>query len=192
MRYFHFISPTTDFHSALQTRQCTKIKADGQQCKMRVQIGLPFCWMHRKFHLHLVVKPSTIHGAGDGVFAIDTKKAAGEVVFKAGVRVCYYDGEIISEDTLVARYGDKTAPYGVQTRRDTFEDGAVRRSIGSLFNHKPTRYTNSKLTTNNQGKALIMTTKNIRNGDEMFINYGRQYKMQEQGVQTGTNTRKQL
>jgi hypothetical protein len=74
MRYFHFIAPEHQFHQQLDTRRCAHIKANGQQCKLKVQIGLPYCWIHRNFEQHLVVRPSTIPNSGLGVFYVDTKK----------------------------------------------------------------------------------------------------------------------
>ena len=166
-------------------------------------MGLPYCWVHRKFEQHLVVRQSSIPNAGLGVFYIDTTKEANEVVFRPTPRgqsnrirprICYYDGEVISEQTLLRRYGENTAPYAVRTRINNprYEDGAVRRSIGSLFNHKNNAGANCALSTNNQGKAIIVADKIIRNGEELFINYGNQYRFNEAGVQTTTNRRKRL
>lgn len=190
MRYFHFVAPDTEFHGELDTRRCTHRKANGEQCKNRVQIGLPTCWLHRKFNQHLVVQPSTIPGAGDGVFAVDTSKGDNEIVFKPHDRVCYYNGEVISEAELNARYGDSTAPYGIKRKHREYEDGAIQRGIGTLFNHKPRSQANCELKTNNQGKVVIMARKNIRNGHEMFVSYGDRYRMAEEGVASSTNRRK--
>ena len=204
MRYFHFIAPDVSFNKELQTRQCAFTKTNGHQCKNKVQMGLPYCWIHRKLEQHLLVQQSTIPNAGLGVFAIDIKKEANAVLFRPTPRgqpnrirprICFYDGEVISEATLLRRYGKNTAPYAVQTRKNNnskFEDGPVRRSIGSLFNHKNSTGANCALSTNNQSKAIIVADKIIRNGDELFINYGNHYRFNEADVNTATNRRKRF
>ena len=143
--------------------------------------------MSQKF---LQIRTSTIEGAGDGLYArkgpIDDRSI---VVFKAGDVVCQYNGEVISQENLEERYGSRnTAPYAVLLNSNRREDGALARGVGTLINHN-VRKQNCRIAINRNNRAQIVATKNIRNGDELFVSYGRSYRFNED-VETSTNGRK--
>ena len=135
------------------------------------------------------MKTSTIPDAGDGLFARRGSVDDRTIVFKSGDVICQYNGEIISQQTLEERYGDNTAPYGVELRAGRKEDGALARGVGTLINHYP-RKKNCRIAVNRANRAQIIAIKNIKNGDELFVSYGRSYRFNEDGVETSTNGRK--
>jgi len=189
VKYFHFHTPNGDDYDApLETHRCRANAKAGNRCKNRVTIGLSTCWQHTLSQKFLQIKTSTIPNAGDGLFArrgkIDDRTI---VVFKSGNVVCQYNGEIISQQTLEDRYGDNTAPYGVELRGRK-EDGALARGVGTLINHNP-RKKNCRIATNRANRAQIIAIKNVKNGDELFVSYGRSYRFNED-VETSTNGRK--
>ena len=74
MRYTYTDTATdqTLFSGDLTCRQCTFVKGDGHRCQRRTCKTLPYCWQHTSSQLGVKVGPSTIPGAGSGLFA--TKK----------------------------------------------------------------------------------------------------------------------
>jgi len=105
------------------------------------------------------------------------------VVFNTGADICNYDGELINQNTLTQRYGQYTAPYGIEIQNSQYEDGALDRGVGSLVNHKPQRETSAefyivKVNRRNHHIKLI-ATRPIRNGEEIYVDYGNDYRMDE-------------
>jgi hypothetical protein len=194
--YFHFhyhdaTNPNKSrvFSHKLDSQRCTFIKANGQQCKRQCVIGLPCCRSHLDLRYHVAVKPSTIPHSGLGLFAHDLYKGDNDIVFKAKEKICPYEGEIIDKRELEKRYGEKTAPYGIQIYNDRYEDAATHRGIGSLVNHKSGIQANCEFMISNKF-IWIRAKKNIRNGDELFVSYGRRYHLHERGVVSSTNHKK--
>jgi SET domain-containing protein len=123
--------------------------------------------------------PSTIPQAGKGLFVLDKKQPIGTVLIKKAQTVCPYGGELIDKDTLEKRYGNKTAPYAVQLSKTSFRDGGCARGVGSLLNHD-SRRANVTFSVNQNSKTVsIKATRNLKNGEELFINYGREYTMRD-------------
>lgn len=170
------------FRGALEQFQCAHVNPiSNMRCKRKGYIGYDRCWQHMRSDYHVRIKKSTIPDAGKGLFAY-CPDAEGEVCFPAGKgnntvgkRIIDYNGEQINKQTLETRYGEGTAPYGIQVNKDLFEDGALRRSIASFANApskgvKP----NAKLYSYDK-KAALGSIRKIKNGDEIFASYGKQY-----------------
>ena len=104
------------------------------------------------------------------------------VVFPNGDIVCPYNGKIIDRNELNRRYKEYTAPYGLQNRIGIFEDTAFRRGIGSIINNHFPSKANCRISIGRNNRASIVATKNIKNGEELYINYGKDYKLVEKGV----------
>lgn len=175
----------TMFDCYLNAYICQAINKNGSRCKRTTTIGAPYCHTHLLYNKHLKVKESTIPNAGKGVFAINPKKQAGELVFKRGDTIAPYMGEYLTNEELENRYDDLTAPYGISVSKTHNRDGACDRGIGSLINHKPQAQANVRFSLNSQNKTIsIKASKNIRNGDELFVNYGQAYNFNENTTYT--------
>jgi len=190
MSYFHFQSDDSNFNAKLQSIQCEAVKKNGQQCKNHTIIGQKYCHSHRRVLLHLQIKKSTIAEAGKGLFAIGKG-----IIFRTGDRICMYNGELINARELIRRYHDDTAPYGIQLHNknghEQYEDAATERGIGSLANHSRNRNKiNARLSISRNNRAQLIATKNIRSGTEIFVNYGPDYRFNED-VCSSTNKSKQ-
>jgi hypothetical protein len=191
-KYFHFHIDTKHmthhFDAQMHTMRCEYVKQNGERCKNNVIIGQPFCWIHERVGNHLKIAKSLIQDAGLGLFAYNGKDDR-EVVFKKGEVICPYYGEIIDERELIRRYADKTAPYAIEIKaHEIYEDGALQRGIGSLVNHWP-RKKNVRFSVSRERRVNIVALRNIRNGEELYVSYGRGYRMGENGVEFSTSNR---
>jgi len=186
MPYFQFkIGEHVQFRTQLQSLQCTDVTKKGTQCKRKCVIGSPWCSTHLSYKHHLKIKTSLIPNAGKGLFACDPLSSdANEVLFKKGATICKYFGEVIDRDTLIERYSDKTGPFVIGISNNRFEDGAKTRGVGSLANTNP-HHQNASISVYN-GRASLKATKNIKNGDEVYLSYGREYKLNQPGVEATT------
>ena len=105
--------------------------------------------------------------------------AENAIVFKVGSKIIEYDGELVDSETLQERYGDETAPYGIHINRDRFEDGALHRGVGTLVNQSPrAAMTNARFGVS-RNRIVLFATKNIRNGQEIYVRYGNEYRFDE-------------
>lgn len=195
---FVYTAPDRQFSCPLQCQQCEAQSATtGQRCRKRACIGVPLCWQHLLSERHLRIRASGLGAAaGDGLWAQRSRvaPAAGapgrEVLFREGDLITYYDGEVVTPEILQARYGDLTAPYGIATRGAHREDGACRRGPGSVANHRGQRPNARFSYAAGQGdRATLRATRVIRDGDEIFVSYGRQYALHEEGVSHATRRR---
>lgn len=169
------------FSCKLSCVRCEGETARGTRCKRQVCIGTPYCNAHLKKKMHLTIADSEIAGAGKGLFAYDPDDPDGnDIVFRPGDVIVQYDGEMITNDELERRYGDYTAPYGIQEKYGVLytEDGACRRGAGTLANHKT--QANAKLSFGTSRRRFqLIAKKQIRNGREIYVSYGRQYRFNE-------------
>ena len=187
--YFHHHSNNENFNGKLKSIQCEAVKSNGQQCKNHTVIGQKFCHSHRQNTLHLQIKDSNIQGANKGLFAIGKG-----IVFRTGARICMYNGQLIDVQELIRRYGYNTAPYAIQLHNEDgeqqFEDASIERGIGSLANHSCVKSKiNARLSISRGNRAQLIATKNIRGGQEILVDYGDDYKFDED-VCSSTNHRK--
>jgi hypothetical protein len=181
MKFKYYIDDELEFEGKMLSLQCKAIKPNGERCKCKVVIGLPYCWHHRN-KLHVKIADSQIEDAGKGLFAFDKTKGSNDIIFRKGIKIVPYDGEIINKDTLDKRYLDHNGPYVSETtKQNVFIDDALERYIGSLVNHS--RNNNAKLFTS-RGKVSIICIKNIRNNQEITVNYGRNYKFDDNSRHT--------
>lgn len=101
--------------------------------------------------------------------------------------ICAYQGEIITHEQLIERYSNKTPTFVVGISKDHFEDGARIRGIGSLANTKHGH--NNATISIYRGRASLKATRNIRNGEEIFLSYGPAYKLNQSDVESTTTTK---
>ncbi|AAR26960.1 FirrV-1-G2 [Feldmannia irregularis virus a] len=165
----------------LLCQRCAYVRPNGEQCKKRVCVGHPFCWIHVRAAFGVTVKTSTIPNAGKGLFATRD--------FKKNTWICPYFGEIIDANCFVQRYpGKATAPYAemlpLNTTPRKYVDSACTRSVGSLANGKfkgdgsvsSLRHHNCFTRYRPVGDGFkgvwLKSTKTIKAGDEIFNWYG--------------------
>lgn len=182
--YFTFkINNQVRYTTQVQSIQCEDHTKTGARCKRRCIIGSPYCCTHLAYNHHLKIKPSLIPNAGKGLFAVDPLTNQNDILFRNKDTICEYRGEVINLATLNERYapGKKnTAPYAVQLSANAYEDAAKIRGVGSLANKSPNN-SNATLSVY-RGRASLKATKNIRNGDEIYLSYGSDYRMDQPGV----------
>jgi hypothetical protein len=183
-KFDFYVNNESVFSCNLESEQCSFIKENGQRCRNHRTIGSDVCWVHLKYKYHLTIMKSSLPNAGKGLFAIDTKKGPYDIIFKKGDKIIQYNGELISNQDLNDRYLEYTAPYAVKINKDLLCDGACNRGVGSLANTFP-NHNNATLTVFRK-KAFIKATKNIKNKQEIFLAYGRSYKLNERGVKHDT------
>ena len=199
-RFKFFIDDELHFACNLTSHQCSAIKPNQQQCSKRTVIGTDMCWTHLLYRKNLRIKSSNVAGGGKGLFALDPKREDDDILFRAGDRIIFYGGDIISNPELDRRYGEYTAPYGVQIQgvdgngRQLYRDTACDRGIGSLANHGNSRRENARFSFGNNGVLNLKANKIIRNGKEIFVNYNRgatrgdptRYILNEAGIEYKT------
>jgi hypothetical protein len=167
------------FSCSLQSERCHSQTKLGARCSRKSVIGTPYCWSHLLSNHHLRLLPSTVPNAGKGVFVLNKQKPLGDIIIRNDDVVCPYGGELIDEATLNHRYGDKTAPYAIWLSQSRYRDAACARGIGSMINHD-SRRANVVFAVNHRAKTVsIKAKRNLRNGEELFVSYGRNYRFNE-------------
>lgn len=176
------IGPNVHWESQLESIQCEDKVASGARCKRKCVIGSPYCYTHLRAKHSLRIKASTIPNAGKGLFADAPGEDENAIVFARGEKIIGYFGEKINLQELNDRYGKYTAPYGFQVVKDRlYEDAALKRGVGSLANSKPTLKENNATIIIDQRRKVVSlrATKNIRNGQEIFCDYGDEYQFDD-------------
>jgi hypothetical protein len=171
-----YIDGNTHWRGILSAERCRANTKTHVRCYRQTLFGLGWCYQHLMKLEHLRVKESSINNSGKGVFACDPSKPEGEPVFRGNQLICTYNGEIIDHDELEERYDVKTGPYVVELDRNEYEDGALQRGLGSCINHVTDNRVNAQLVLRRNNRVSIIATRIIRNGDEIFVNYGRAYR----------------
>jgi hypothetical protein len=172
----------THFTCLLHCEQCQGRRANGTRCTRRVCMGLQHCWQHAIGELKLRIKPSTMQGAGKGLFVQSREHEHHEWVFRPGDKIVKYYGDVITEEQADHRYGEGTAPYGWEVGQGRVVDAACRRGIAAFANHKPQSRANAKLAKN----GYLVATKHIKNGSEIFVSYGRDFVVRDPDYEYST------
>lgn len=162
---------SANFSCKLETRQCEAETKKGEQCKRRTRKQLPYCYEHTRLLLHVEIRPSTIEGAGLGLFALED--------FERGSKIVPYVGEIITEAEFDRRYGEHNATYALQIKKDVVIDSACSRGIGAFINMGVTKKDNNavfRLSGNKKRfEVFVHAKKKIHAGQEIFVDYGSDY-----------------
>ena len=105
---FHYSHGLSSFHCPLVEVPCEAKVPGGSPGPLVTRFHAPLCLTHTEALLGLTIKPSSIPGAGFGLFAVRD--------FEPNSRLAPYLGEVLSKAQLDARYGDShfTAPYALQ------------------------------------------------------------------------------
>jgi hypothetical protein len=169
----------------VESIRCKDKLRNGFQCKHNTVMGSGYCYAHLLYRHHLRIKQSELEDAGLGLFAINPMTRDEDViVFNKGQTIIEYMGEIVDRDELLERYDEHTAPYTVGISKDRYEDAAKVRGVGALANTYPKH--NNAAQAIYRGKARLKATRNIYNGEEIYLSYGRQYKLHEDDVEHET------
>lgn len=179
--YFSYYDPQFNrtFYSRMMSGRCRANTKRGPQCKKRCCIGIEYCRSHLPIVKHLQIQKSTIPNAGLGLFAHRENAVPNAIVFKKNQTIIPYEGEIIDAEELIDRYGQYTAPYGLQIYNDEYVDGALRRGVGNIANQRP-NHNNCRLVMDHRNhRAVLKATKNIRQDQEIFCDYGDDYHLPE-------------
>lgn len=155
-------------------RRCSAIKPDGTQCRLTTCVRFPYCWIHLKSINGLVVKTSTVPGAGKGLFTTVARQR-GDVILR-------YTGERLTQAQLDSRYGDRLALYAVIV--DHTDRGSQRRyidatdpqhsSVARYINDCKRRRCNTDFHTDGENVDVV-ANRRIAAGDEVFVSYGSEY-----------------
>jgi hypothetical protein len=155
--------------------QCAAETAVGKRCKNRTCIYTEFCATHTKKLMDLELKPSSIAGAGRGLYTM--------VDIPKDTRISQYTGEMKTDK----EYAKKESGYGVYLPGGKVLDAhSTQHGIARYANDCRTanknkgecKGANARLTSNTRdGKTTVWlkSTKKIMAGHEIFISYGRGY-----------------
>ena len=168
-------------------------------------MGIEYCSAHMAQEMKLKIKTSTIPDAGLGVFAFLTKenkeqnRVANEIynsqrnvrplprnainiVFRKNDVIGNFEGERIDGEELEKRYDtdeqNYTAPYAIKLRGDSYIDPALKRGVLGMINTKLNDNDNnvrSKIVRNNRNIIQVIATKDIFDGEELFMYYNDDY-----------------
>ena len=167
------------FECPVHCQQCDALTRRGARCRQRVCFGAPMCWQHLMSERKLRIKKSNVQGAGKGLFAMQRGVGPQAIVFRRGDVVTKYEGEVMTDAGLTARYGNYTAPYGISVSNDVYENGACRRGAGAMINHATGNRVNVEFVENGDNRSEIRALKAIRNGQELLVDYGANYQFDE-------------
>ena len=154
--------------------RCSATTARGTRCKLKT-LKTDKCWVHLKKENNLRIKKSQIRGAGYGLYA--TKN------FRKKEKVAEYKG--------IETERKPTSRYGLQLRRNPplYMDALNAHSCSGRYCNTcrkrnkdagECRGNNTKFSIshrNNRWNVNLKATKRIREGDEIYVPYGRNFRL---------------
>lgn len=157
-------------------------------CKRNTQI-FPYCWQHAEQILNVRVQKS--HWLPDGHHGLYASRPGARgckiKVFSKNDVIVEYLGEHINHDELSKRYdsveivnGRKNivegfAEYTLQYAKDAFVDAQRLRGYAAYINDPSGHIPLDKKPNAKFDGLNVVATKNIYNGDEILVSYGKQY-----------------
>jgi hypothetical protein len=151
--------------------RCTGITKTGQVCKLRTCIRLPYCFIHARKILYLEVKSSTIPNGGCGLFTTKDRSK--------NDKIAEYIGESLSVSEYKTRYPHENGKYVLQIKKGLYSNAKCIRGIAAMANTKKNKSDcNAFFSVSfKTGTASLKLSKNIKQGDEIFVYYGKEYKL---------------
>lgn len=195
-RHGFFSNDGGGFACKLKSARCCAKKKNGQPCSRSVVHGLLCCFQHNIaiFKLRTDVSGIVLPGGKRmyGLFVHDPTKPEGEIIFRKKDLITPYFGEVISDAKATERYGDSTAPYGWSMTGKTVVDAACMQGIGGKANRAPSGKSNNARFTSahKQVFPMLVATKPIRNGAEVFLSYGSAYQFTDSGFKPALRVQK--
>ncbi|MBX9853599.1 MAG: SET domain-containing protein [Cytophagaceae bacterium] len=160
-----------DNHTIFVKARCA-FKTKKGRCKRMTVITHPYCAVHTKQELGLVVATSQIKLAGLGLYT--TKK------IKKGTDIIEYDGERISTGKYNKRYEKEDyGAYGMTVNKRVAIDA---RKTSSGLGRYVCDYTGSGKKPNTEyledkGIVYITAKRDIEPGEELLVDYGREIRV---------------
>lgn len=153
----------------------------GRRCKLKTCKYWPMCWIHTRKTLGILVKPSTIPGAGFGVFA--------QKPFRKNQIIAEYGPNIARLRLTKDQCRASPSHYLAALSGGRCVDSQSLKSYPTRYiNDCPAsskrrghcRGTNAKFTivarrAGRPERINVKATKNIRKGQEIFVSYGAGY-----------------
>jgi hypothetical protein len=172
----------------LLSMQCLANTKANRRCSRRSTVTIGYCFQHITSVADLTVDRTKMREKKTnkrynfiGLFACMKGQNTRKIVFRKGDVIAPYLGEVIDKKKLEYYYpGEETAPYALQDSKNRYIDAACARGIGSLSNACSRRVnsncaTNAKFSLIRNRFPVVRATRDIKNGQEIFINYGRTY-----------------
>jgi hypothetical protein len=174
--FLQTVCPWNSEFEQTNCERCRAKKSDGTQCRLRTCRQYPYCWIHLKSKEKLQVKNSSVPNLGKGLFYV------GKEPFSANKKITDYSARQIDKEQR-----EPDARYVLQISKNQFLDSEDPLNFVG-------RYINDPRNTGKQanarfGKGLqiydkedrktipIYSTKVIQPNSELFINYGKNYKL---------------
>jgi hypothetical protein len=156
--------------------RCHGTKADGARCTRRTcKIGR-FCFQHLSKEVNLAVRPSTIAGAGQGLFSTKVVSIPANKR-QSGVPLIQYTGEQLTSAQHDARYGaDERGQYVLRLGPNRYIDARSTQSSAARYANACDRPgykkpCNAKF--NNAGN--LVAVKKLPKNSEILTRYGSDY-----------------
>ena len=144
--------------------QCIATTSKGIRCKNNTCKYFEYCRTHTFYILGLTLKPSSIPGAGTGLFTTRS--------FKKGEHIANYTGELKPHSN---------SGYAVHIKKGLVLDAvspntAIGRYANTCKKNDDCKGNNAKLVVNTKAKTVrLVATKGIKKHSEVFVPYGRRY-----------------
>lgn len=181
------------FDRPLFSQRCQGLLDDKTRCTTVTTMVHPFCTSCTAKYYLVQIAPSTLKGAGLGLFAFNPEGKEGDVVFRKGDYIAPYLGERITPSELNKRYSSKrppsddnyVVPYAYTMENGVILDGSLYRGPAVYVNDntKDKKRINSMFTEETTVQRLFLhATTKIRQGEEIFVPYGREYWKAKQPI----------
>ena len=108
--------------SVRECDRCHGINVSGARCGRRTCKTGTLCYQHLSKQVGLAVRPSTVPGAGQGLFTTRPITAAKK-------RIIAYTGELLTKPQVDARYGEGVGSYVLQTRQGYLDARSTQSSV---------------------------------------------------------------
>ena len=145
--------------------QCNAItKGGGHRCKLVTCKFAPKCYHHTAVQ----VGQSNIPGAGRGLFARRT--------IKQGETIANYTlgTQPLTQQMFDMRYPDGRATHVAQIHGTYYDASNSAKSIAGMANRATSGSRNNAKINQNGG---VVTTRQVRKGQEIYLSYGRSYRL---------------
>jgi len=179
---FHYRSDEQEWRAPLISMRCVH-----ERCTRTSTLTLPYCKRHLANEYRLAHARTQLRDASGkrfrfyGLFAVGDPT---EIVFDAQQDIVPYFGEQFrSASTLQKRYGDGTAIYGfVNHQTGVYTDGALWRGAAANINQASSATQNNAAFREHEPFDMIFALKPIYGGEEVLVDYGDAYEMDQEGV----------